>query len=1314
MLARVLPNTLFVVAALLTAALACGVALAGTPTENLGIRALPVPGAGAGAKAVVIDGKFDDWDLSGGMFICNNVEKDREQFSAWVHLMYDAEHLYLLARVTDRHPMANGGIVGSDNGFGNDCWQFRFITNYKQPNERVAHFTAWQGRGGAQAIDITYGRTFKDGQIKDAQTHGAEMALLKGDDGKSYTQEIKLPLSLIATDTAALLPGVAAVMTFEMFFAPGSSSKDNFRPGVDPDRIFTFRAYDNWGTVTFVSQRNVAPAAVRLADSREFPVAMQGNVPVIDWAGLVKDPFEHGFKPIEFEMPFDGLVSLHIRDAEGKVVRQFLSAAEHYAGKHTYRWDGLTTPLHATPGEPLPPGRYTWHAIAHPGLDLVLRGWASNAGAAPWDAKRTDNWGGDHGIPWDVVAAKDRVILGWTGAEAGKPAVCVDLDGNVKWRHIRGGMGGAGKLAVDGEAAAGVPGVVYVLDGTVVYRLDLQKGDPTFWAGKSTADLPLASVWPGPEPMPKDIAAIEARGGLLYVAFGGEGPLPGAPILVIDGSTGELRKTIPLTAAGRMRFGPDGRLYAISGGDTVVAIDVESGKSTTVVRGVQSACALAVDGEGLIYVGTREPDHQVKVYDATGQAVRSIGKAGGRAEVGPWDGTGIRSLGAVGVDAQGRVWIAEGGNSPKRFAVFDGRSGQLQREFFGPTHYGASGGTILPGDPYVMVGEGCEWRIDPATGRDVCTGVVENRIASFARFSRGKGGRVYLTTAGDRGKQFNIHERLGDGDYRLRATIHAGDRKTTARVWSDTNDDQQEQEGEVLQLPYALGLGGYIGWSAGVADDLSLWAGVIAPQPPVWDRKTQTKEAYEAIKQKWQDELGPLPPAAMVPLQGVTACGAPVWDFKNLRPLPQVGNAPLPTTDHAMVAAITGDDKSGMWFSGIDMRTGQTRWTYPNQWHGVHGSHRAPPPAPGLVRGAFGFVGCVKGSSATGHVWAVNSNVGEWYLLTQSGFFLSSLFEGDLLEVQWPPQAAPGTKVNAIPAGAGAEDFGGSMVQGGDGRVFIQAGKTALWNIELVGLDKVVELAGGSLQLTDADAAKAAEVRQSLMQQSKGRQLVVVRRGALTFTGDLAKDFAAAQPLDFARKPNARVRARLAYDDEALYVGWEVSDDSPWVNGADAPQYLYARGDTVDLQLTADPKADARRATAALGDLRLSIGPFKGKPTAVIYREKAADKAPMTFSSGVVKTFEVESVRVADEVEVKVVTKRGAYTVEARVPLTTLGLASLQGLTLDGDLGATHGDESGSDTILRSYWNNQQTGLVSDEVYELRLEPANWGRLQFE
>ncbi|NQW48345.1 MAG: hypothetical protein HQ464_11340 [Planctomycetes bacterium] len=46
-----------------------------TETENLNIRILPAP------ASMTIDGKANDWDLSGGIFICGDVENLRDQMA---------------------------------------------------------------------------------------------------------------------------------------------------------------------------------------------------------------------------------------------------------------------------------------------------------------------------------------------------------------------------------------------------------------------------------------------------------------------------------------------------------------------------------------------------------------------------------------------------------------------------------------------------------------------------------------------------------------------------------------------------------------------------------------------------------------------------------------------------------------------------------------------------------------------------------------------------------------------------------------------------------------------------------------------------------------------------------------------------------------------------------------------------------------------------------------------------------------------------------------------------------------------------------
>ena len=86
-----------------------------TETENQGIRILPAPGK------VRIDGKADDWNLSGGVFVCNDVETLRDKLGVWFHAMYDRDNLYFLARFLDETPLNNPGSSKGDYGFAGDC-----------------------------------------------------------------------------------------------------------------------------------------------------------------------------------------------------------------------------------------------------------------------------------------------------------------------------------------------------------------------------------------------------------------------------------------------------------------------------------------------------------------------------------------------------------------------------------------------------------------------------------------------------------------------------------------------------------------------------------------------------------------------------------------------------------------------------------------------------------------------------------------------------------------------------------------------------------------------------------------------------------------------------------------------------------------------------------------------------------------------------------------------------------------------------------------------------------------------------------------
>jgi len=1241
-----------------------------TETENLNFRVLPAPGP------VTVDGAVTDWDLSGSIFACGDVENHRNKFGVWFAAMYDAKNLYLLARWNDDTPLNNPGSTAGNFGWDGDCLQVRVVSDFGASNETASVFNCWRGIDGRDVVERdSKGRTKNSPKGDDVKSAGAQQAFQVYANGQGYVQEIAIPWALITADGKPRQAGDRLVLTIEPNFTAGPTNgrmsiKDIFRPGVSLDRVFTFQNKRIWGEATLEPAGQVPLRPVRLSDGREFPVHLEKGVPVADWAKLTATAERAGFKSVRFVMPDDGDVSMQIVDGTGAIVRQLLTADFFKQGPQEVWWDGLTMGSFRQPGEPVPAGAYTWRAIWHKGIGIRLRGWACNAGQAPWDGPNLgDNWGGDMGSPCTVATDSTNMYLGWNGSEAGKALVVTDLDGIVQWRHKRGGFGGAQLVTIDA-------GIAYVLDSqdNSLYCLKTANGTYVPWPGTLSASLPVTNLWPVGVAGPAQPAGMDAHQGKLYLAADLS---TNGFIAVIDLKTGAFVKAIPVPSPTALKVVSDELLAVVSAGTRVLEVNLATGKIRPVIEGLQNATGLAINPAGEFYVGTREPDHQVKVFGADGKFIRSIGKPGGRPLLGPWQAAGMRNIAGIGLDPKGQLWVTESTSYPRRISVWNASTGQLVRELFGPTHYGASGGAIHPRDPNVMVGEGCEWRLDPKTGQAACVGVFDVSGQgflggnSFARFCTGKNHRDYLAVLNSGSGTTVIYERLAPGRYVARSTITADPKAKTTRFWADVNGDGQVQETEVVTLPRALTLGGYYDWSMYLNVDLTLFGG-----------------------------------EGFLPVTQFTACGAPVYDpahFQSLTNFP----AGVPALDNSLVLTPA--------YRCYETASGKLLWSYGDQWQGVHGSHNAPPPQPGLLRGTFGAVGCVKVPVA-GYVWALNSNVGEWHLLTQDGYYLARLFEPDPLKYEFP-KAGPGAVLDRVPCGMGGEDFGGSMVQGTDGKIYIEAGKTALWNAELTGLDRIQKLKGGAVEIAAGDVRTAQTFREQQLQASAGVRRCGVKRLTPVFSGNLSTDFKGVSILSFQKLADAGVRVACAWDDQTLSVAWEVKDNTPWVNGASDPAMIYLSGDTVDLQLGTATNASPERSEAVAGDLRLSIGNVQGTPTAVLYRKVVAagsPKKPKSFSSGVVKDYRMDFVDVIAEAKIKVSVNPGkGYVVEAAIPLSALGLVPSAGLKLRGDFGVTHGDPAGQRTRLRTYWANQHTGIVDDAVYELMIEPKFWGELIF-
>ena len=91
---------------------------------------------------------------------------------------------------------------------------------------------------------------------------------------------------------------------------------------------------------------------------------------------------------------------------------------------------------------------------------------------------------------------------------------------------------------------------------------------------------------------------------------------------------------------------------------------------------------MALDAAGNFYISDRGHSHQVKVFSPAGKLLRAIGKAGEPA-TGDYDPLHMNNPNGLGIDSQGRVWVAEDDYHPKRVSLWTAE-GELLRGFLRP------------------------------------------------------------------------------------------------------------------------------------------------------------------------------------------------------------------------------------------------------------------------------------------------------------------------------------------------------------------------------------------------------------------------------------------------------------------------------------------------------------------------------------------------------------------------------------------------------------------------------------------------------
>jgi hypothetical protein len=1079
-------------------------------------------------------------------------------------------------------------------------------------------------------------------------------------------------------------------------------------------------------------------------------------------------PATHPPIPLSIRLPSPGYVTLVIEDAQGRRVRNLLSAAYFaQAGPQTVWWDGMDDlgrdteaarhGIYATPGQFVPTGTYRVRGLVRPEIDLRYEFSVYNAGHPAWEtADHTGGWLTNHtppGCTLFVPGGKPLVFIGSYVSEGGDGLAWVDLDG-----HKQGGRGwiggvwtGAQYLARDTGAAA-VPEIYAYVGAAWETDKDREQGEIRLTGLTPSGDRSVLKYvfTPGWKLDPTanrehewggELGGLAVHNGLLVFSLPRRNRL-----VMVDVRAGKAIGELPLNNPHGLAFAADGTLLALSDTHLVrfAPLTPESFSAEAdhtlkpeilVSEGLEEPKGITLDKQGNVYISDQGNSQQVKAFSPDGRLLRTLGHPGAP-RAGRYDREHMNHPKGLAIDTRDQLWVAEEDFQPKRVSVWS-LDGKLLHDYYGPSQYGG-GGTLDPKERSRFYYNGMEFRLDWQQGTDRLVNVYYRPGPNDLQLPDGFGdngmpetplyahGGQYMTNAynsnATNGASIATLWQLREGQARPVAAMGR------ANDWSLLKGDAFRP-----RWPQGVDLQG----DNGRNQALFIWCdrngdGQVQPEEVIM-RKAQVGGVsvmpdLAFVESRVDDKAMRYAPISFtsqgVPLYAFDAGQAVATGVQG--PASSGGDQALVAPDGWAILTTAPQPFSPYGVGGV--KNGKPLWTYPSLWPGLHASHESPAPdQTGELVGTTRLLGATvtPQRGEAGPLWAINGNMGNVYLLTSDGLFVAQLFQDVRQGQTWSmPVGARGMKLNTLTLHD--ENFWPSITQTvADGKIYLVDGaRTSLVRVD--GLDAIRRLSPVTVSIGTADLNRAREYvirseaqRQQASNQSYGERLLHVALCPTPPTVDGKLDdwkgaeWAIVDKRGVAAFFNSNskpydVKAALRVAGERLYAAYHTGDKDLLRNSGETPNALFKTGGALDLMIGTNPDADPKRQHAAAGDIRLLITRVNGKPRALLYRAVVpGTKEPVPFRSPS-RGISIDRVEdVSDQIELAG-DDQGDY--EFSIPLATLGWRPQAGQRLRGDIGLLRGN--GFQTLQRVYWSNKATGITADVPSEAELTPQLWGEWQ--
>ena len=1092
---------------------------------------------------------------------------------------------------------------------------------------------------------------------------------------------------------------------------------------------------------------------------------------------------------VAFEMPVAGHATLAINDSNGIRVRNLLADLPFSNGVHTVEWDGRDDA-----GNLLPPGDYRWTGLYRDAIHAVYQG-SFQHGTPPWKYGETGGWVADHSAPSSVVALGNRVLLGSPEAEWGHGLIASDMEGRkqwgIRWLNRRSWCGADALAAVGNRVfASSYP------NENAVWEVDPATGDNHLVLELGAIPEALRSRTPWKPGLPATglrVVGGKAAGpgdkeGLLFVAdiYGQD---PRTHVFGLDAeasSPPRLLRTLPLRAWS-MAWLPDGRCVALSDG-ALVQLDIGTGATIPLAGGLSSPWGVATDAKGRIYVSEQGGGgeyrytphgqlswrylrvdnpavHQIKIFSADGTLLRAMGQAGGR-RAGRLDPQDFRQPAGLAIDLDGRLWVTEFSQAPKRVTVWNipedpaRETPTLAREFLGPCMYGGGAFAADPAIPWRITdsdyGVVFDVNLDtrdfravalpwldysvwkdhghrpdlPFCGRPGIAFPLEGR-----RFAACRGGYGHGAEARWQPYRFNATGPVMIGEYRGDVFVPLA-AVGNIRTWMrdrELNCRREEQWLPPALLEAARGLPDWKSHAAHMGMDpdapdvphvvhvrgSSDW--IVHPWPEaisgfLWvdtdgDARMQPGEiSFHPFKDCYDITLdsGLNIYQALDHRAGGGVFKLPFTGFNKVG-APRYRWADLEQVCDAEVElAHVGGDGSLLEPTGLRTASGKRIWSYPSDPRGARalGAEKRKLLKPGAIFRPASLRGVVPGPGTLGNVYMLHSMDGMNYLLTRDdGLFITTVFRPFAYASDWDeiPQAERGMLLDAY--SLQDECFNGSFLRAEATGQGFESGRYYMLGL---GRAAVVELTG--LESVHRFTGGTVSLVEGAGHYGRGYRHDPGATAAGLDVIPLPRAPMVARRVrpgvDTFSAPHAEFASatvRAAWDQRGLHLKWEVSGDAtPFINRGQDWTQIFATGDGCEIQY----------ASPTLGTCRLIFAMHNDLPVAVRLRYGGAidiECESVTYRSDVAETV-VPAVELLP-VDFHPRRQDRGYVLQMTVSWEQLGIVPTPGMRIPFELGLLYSDPSGTRTMAREYWNSGSSGMVSDLPTEAR-PTDNWGVLE--